>query len=630
MPYDLKELIRDPSKGQSLKVQELVDLLTNANDKYYNSGSELMPDATYDALRDILTKKSPKNKFLKQIGAPVSKEKVKLPYMMASLNKIKPGTSDLDSWIKKYKGPYYISDKLDGVSGLLHNDGKLKLYTRGDGMYGQDISHLLKYIKVPNIPNGYAVRGELIISKKKFEKINKDKIYKNPRNAIASLANSKTIPIQLAKESEFIAYSVIHPELKFSDQIKELGKLKFTVVTNKMITDLNSDMLSSYFIDRRKNSDYEVDGIVVIDNAIQQVPDSLKNPDHAFAFKMQLDDQTAQVKVIGVEWECSKWGYIKPRVRIEPVSLVGVTITYATAFNAKFVVENNIGPGAIIEVVRSGDVIPDIKKVITAAAKPDLPNMKYTWTSTNVDIIADKSDKVCNRIINIKRASSFFTIIGVKHMSEGIITKLVDNGYDDIFKIIIAFKNKVILYKIDGLGSKIVDKISTNIMNCLNSLTFEKLMAGSHIFGRGFGQRRSKTILKKYPDVLNTVFTKEMIVDIDSFDSITADQFIQNLSEFKIFYNKLKSLHDISYLETKKVTKSSDIFKDKKIVLTGFRNKEIEEFIENNSGAVTTSVSKNTSLVIFTDITSSKYLKAIELKVPTIDLTTFKKTYNLN
>ena len=92
-----------------------------------------------------------------------------------------------------------------------------------------------------------------------------------------------------------------------------------------------------------------------------------KNPDHAFAFKMMLSEQVAEAKVVDVIWTPSKDGYLKPRVQIEPIKLSGVTIEYATGKNAQFIEKNRIGVGAVIQIVRSGDVIPDIIKIV----KPD-------------------------------------------------------------------------------------------------------------------------------------------------------------------------------------------------------------------------------------------------------------------
>ena len=86
-------------------------------------------------------------------------------------------------------------------------------------------------------------------------------------------------------------------------------------------------------------------------------------PSISFAFKMILDDQTAEAKVLDVLWAPSKDGYLKPRIQIEPIDLGGVTITYATGFNAAFIEKNKINVGAVVEIVRSGDVILTLIKL---------------------------------------------------------------------------------------------------------------------------------------------------------------------------------------------------------------------------------------------------------------------------
>ena len=108
-------------------------------------------------------------------------------------------------------------------------------------------------------------------------------------------------------------------------------------------------------------------------------PRTDKNPEHAFAFKMVISDQVAEAKVVDVEWNISKTGYLKPRVEIEPIRLGGVTIKHATGFNGNFIESNKIGIGAIIEIIRSGDVIPYIKSVITPAETAKMPNIPYKW-----------------------------------------------------------------------------------------------------------------------------------------------------------------------------------------------------------------------------------------------------------
>lgn len=110
------------------------------------------------------------------------------------------------------------------------------------------------------------------------------------------------------------------------------------------------------------------------------------NPDYAFAFKINSLEDTVETRVIDISWNVSKRGLIKPTVRLEPVDVGGVTIQNATGFNAKFVTENHVGKGAVVQIVRSGDVIPHIVSVIRKGV-PNLPEIEYEWNETQVDFI---------------------------------------------------------------------------------------------------------------------------------------------------------------------------------------------------------------------------------------------------
>jgi len=182
--------------GYSIDIDELTTLLTIFSDSYYNTGTSLISDIIFDELLDILKKRDPSNDFFKKVGADVPKDKIKLPYYMGSMDKIK-NPDVLQKWMDKFEGPFVLSRKLDGVSGLLCiNSKKNTLYTRGDGTYGQDISKLIDYIipskvKLDKLPKGLMIRGEIIISKENFKKIakyfatNEDTILKNARNTVS-------------------------------------------------------------------------------------------------------------------------------------------------------------------------------------------------------------------------------------------------------------------------------------------------------------------------------------------------------------------------------------------------------------------------------------------------------------
>ncbi len=335
-------------------------------------------------------------------------------------------------------------------------------------------------------------------------------------------------------------------------------------------------------------------------------------------------------------------GYLKPKVQINPINLVGVTINYATAFHAKFVEENKLGPGSIIKIIRSGDVIPHIMEVIkpSTSNKPKMPDTEYIWDKNHVNIIVkniNKSEYL--NTIKAKKMDYFFSVLDVKNISLGILTKLVDNGYDNIIDILSADKKE--LEKIDGIGKKLIEKIFDNIDEVMDNLSLEKLMAGSHVFGTGIGERKIKLIIKEIPNILNIKDKKELkelILKIDGFSDISADKFVNNLDKFKVFYKELKEIYDIDYIEeklnktnAKEITKdkSKNIFDNMKIVFTGFRDKELQDNIENMGGKVSTSVSSKTNLVIYADNenNSSKLEKAKQLEIKILSKSEFIKKY---
>ena len=221
----VKELLNDPyNYAKSITITKLVNILKKLSKGYYQQQT-LVPDSVYDLLRTVLLERSPTNKFLKEVGAPISKDKVSLPFPMASLDKIKPSTDTLDNWKKEYPGPYIISDKLDGVSALIYKEDEvIKMYTRGDTYNGQNITHLLNYVveSLDKVPDNTAIRGELLISKINFEQIS-DRM-KNARNAVAGLVNAKNYSEEVAEITDFVAYAIVSPLYKQNDQMKLMKK----------------------------------------------------------------------------------------------------------------------------------------------------------------------------------------------------------------------------------------------------------------------------------------------------------------------------------------------------------------------------------------------------------------------
>jgi NAD-dependent DNA ligase len=613
-----------------LTEKQLADILDQSNKAYYNdSENVLMTDNEYDIIKEYMETTYPKNKVLEEIGAPIQeKNKVKLPYNMPSMDKIKPDTNALTKWKNKYKGPYVLSAKLDGISGLYSTEGdEKKLYTRGNGKVGQDISHLIPYLKLPNTKN-ITVRGELIMKKSVFMEKYSDS-FSNSRNLVAGLVNQKKIQPEKFKDMDFVAYEVIKPSLKPSKQMELLENEDIDTVINEVQNDINNDLLSNILVDWRENYEYTIDGVIVTNDDIYTRTD--KNPEHGFAFKMVLSDQIAEAKVLNVLWSPSKDGYLKPRLQLEPVVLGGAKIEYATAFNAAFVEDNKIGIGALVKLVRSGDVIPHIMEVIQPAEQAKMPDVDYKWNETHVDIILEDAEQ--DETVKQKNIVGFFKGLEVDGLGPGNVKKIIKAGYESVPEIIAM--NEEDFLKVDGFKEKMAKKVHQSIHNKINEASIIKLMAVSNIFGRGFGERKINAILSEYPNILtSSKYNEEKINDIKSIKGIekkTAEKFVDNISKFMNFIDVAKLQDKLSDIPTEEPKDKSNPLFDKSIVITGFRDKEISEQLKSIGANESSSVTKNTFAVVVKnkDEETGKTEAAKEKNIPIYSVDEFKDKFNL-
>jgi NAD-dependent DNA ligase len=623
----IKDLLQDSEKfidTQTLPI--LIEVATYCSEKYH-TGESIISDKIYDTLFDEIKKRDPQNPFLKKVGFEATKNKVKLPFFMGSMDKLKITDIDkLTKWKKKYnKHDYVIMDKLDGISGLYINDGKggLKLFTRGDGIIGQDISYLINTIpslkNIKGIKSKIVIRGEIIISKKKWLKYVDQ--FSNARNMTSGLVNAKKVDTNIMKDIDFVVYEILEPRMRQSEQFELMKKHSIKNVYYEFldVNDLDFEMLDEVLLERREKSEYEIDGIIITDDSLQNL-NFEGNPEYAFAFKDASEKMTADVVVKDVEWNVSKDGYLKPKLILEPTKLSGVTISNATAFNAKYIVDNKIGPGSIVKIIRSGDVIPHVLEVIKTA-KVKMPDCEYKWNDTNVDLIATGA-KSTDQII--KELTFFADKLSIANLSEGLITNFVENGIDDIFKIINVTKAQ--LMELDGFKDKLVNKIYDNIQTGLNGANLVQFMNATNIFGHNFGNKRIDKIYSVYGNdfikFMKSHTIKQIhdaVVAIDGFDEITAKQFSETIHEFIKVFEKIPESVRKNIIKNSEVVKVSEKLKGKKFVFSGFRNKEWEEFIVTNGGEVVGSVSKNTSYLVTTKKDSeegtSKVLKAKEVGV---------------
>jgi len=625
-----------------LTEQELVDIITKANDLYYNHPDKvILSDDQYDIIHEYLEEKYPNNPILKSVGAPIvgKKDKVMLPFPMPSMDKIKPSTKALGKWIEKYNKPssYELSAKLDGTSGLYTTiDGVGKLYTRGDGLIGKDISHLIPFLRLPDAKKhtGLVIRGEFVISKTNFEKYFKSKGSKNARNTVAGLTNT-LVGTADHKYVDYVGYEVIQPELIPAKQMNMMeDTLGMITVKHKTVDALTAEMLSELLVDWREHYSYEIDGIIVAHNKIYRERKN-KNPEHAFAFKMVLSDQIAEAKVVNILWTPSKDGYLKPRVQIEPVELGGVTIEYATGFNAEFIEKHKLGVGSVVELRRSGDVIPHIQKVIRAAKEPLMPDVPYVWNDTHVDIML--TDKDADATVREKNILGFFKSLDVEGVGPGVVKKLGDAGYTSVPSILRMTKDDFL--GLEGFKEKMADKVYTHIQSGVEKATLPVLMKASNIFGRGFGEKKMKLVLDKYPTILVDKETNaEKIAKLEAVEgwsTKSSTEFVKHIGAFLAFLEECGLMERASGVDVGHgvghgvgIDTSHPLF-GKKIVMTGFRDKDLAKLIESVGGEIGSSVSKKTFAVLVKDLNedTGKAEQARQLGVSLMTPEGFKQMY---
>lgn len=620
----------------------LHDIKTYCDDIYYNSdnSSVCITDEKYDLIVErIICLENPG--YVLPIGAKVSDDlrSVSLPYYLGSMNKYK-NEKDITKWVsKRIDSSYFLlSEKLDGVSCLLYitKDKKMKLYTRGDGLNGTDISHYAPFIKTLtkiniealNKANVLAVRGELIIKKKTFE-TKYSSLSANARNFVSGVVNSKTLKNEIT-DVDFIAYEIVNSAgYDILKQLEILVSLTFTVVKYYTVKEITLDILTQFLIQTKMQSHYEIDGIIVHDGT-KYIRNTSKNPEYAFAFKMLFGENVVETEVIGVEWNVTKWNIMKPTIKVKPINISGVTIQYATGFNAGYILQNEIGPGSRVKITRSGDVIPFVQEIVTRT-KAEMPTIPYDWKDGgNIDITV--SDDASNETANIKIIVSFFADLKIKYVSEATVTKMFKYGLNTLPKIFAATIDD--LTKIDTINLKSAERIYENIHNGLKGVYLHDILGASCVLGFGIGRRKTQELLKNLPcDLFNFYYQikdndcmVETIMAIPGFQYKTAQKIVDNIP------NALEFLKEIEpYVTYKKPIEAStvvdNLLKDKSVVFSGFRDTALEERIKNQGGKVSTSVSKNTSMVIVKTIeeTSSKVEKAKTLGINIISKDEFIK-----
>lgn len=646
---------RPLATARRLVIETLNQVLQTSEDAYYNHGNSALSDKSYDIIKDYFDQQQDAVRVEKNnIGAPVdsspsSNRKCKLPIFMGSLNKITEAQpSVLKTFMSKYHDEYVVSDKLDGNSALLilqRNDAaggiRPHMFTRGNGFEGLDISHIVSSVldvgavlskaafsKIQNI----IIRGEVILTRDAFLNTLRHK-GTTARNMIAGMLNSKVPDPEILAASEFIAYELIEPVMQPADQINFLKSFGVRCVHSEMWSSdrLTFAQLQQQLRTRTRASEYEIDGLVVMHNAVH-AREAGENPRHAFAFKDGEALQREHVTVRSVEWKLSKDGRYVPTVHFDAVTIDNVSIQRATGFNAKFVVDHGIGPGARAVIVRAGAVIPHIAQVLSASPRgPQLPDgfaRGVTWSQSGVDLLMHPDDTESRAILAKKLLHHFFDKIGVMGLGPALVERLYDAGFENADAVVRATQED--LCKVPGVKATLARKLQISIEASVSQLTVSRFMEASNAFGRGFGSKKLDIFLAHMAS--DHVPTEDELCSVKGVDTTTARAFLGGLRRFNAFcesnpflWARLRdSRAVVEQMQDARVKNPSHSDSRYYYVFSGFRDRDLEARLMSTCKIeFGNSVTRGTTAVVVSAISekdTAKTRRARELGVPIIDL----------
>ena len=632
------------------RMKELIEILNNASRLYYQYSTPIMTDFEYDKLYDELEKLEKETNTILSNSPTQNVEpeaidslvKVEHPAPMLSLSKTK-SISELASFLGNQEG--LLSWKLDGLTIVLtYKDGKLSSgVTRGNGIIGEVVTENVKKFK--NIPltipykGTLVVRGEAVIKYSDFNKMNEEldddsNQYKNPRNLCSGSVRQLDSKVTAKRNVNCIIFALIESEKKFklkSEEFEWLKSLGFDIVEYHKVTSNNLEEQVLYFKNKINEYDIPSDGLVLLYNDIEygkQLGTTAKYPKNAIAFKWQ--DETAETKLIDVDWLVSRTGLINPVAVFEPVELEGTIVSRASLHNVSILQGLSLGIGDTILVYKANMIIPQIADNLTQSNSLTIPN-KCPVCNHEARIISSNDVKYLYCMNDfcpaklVKRLSQFTSrnAMNIEGLSDAIINKLADEGliktYADIYNLK-RYKNDIISF--EGFGEKSYD----NLINSIEKSRNVKL--ANFIFALGIpdiGLSRAKLICKNYSNDINKIrnLTFEELSKIDGIGEIIAKGWIDTFNNDDFIKELELLLKEVNFTDTS--IDNNQPLKDLIFVITGsvnnFTNRdELVEYIESYGGKVVKAISNNVNYLINNDITSTstKNTKAKELGIKII------------
>ncbi len=643
---------------------EAIEKLNLWSKHYYVLDDPITTDEVYDKLyhevveyEELNPKEMQENSPTQRVGDMISEGFTKEPHLsrMWSLEDIfdKAG---LDKWLTKTykldnKITFYCEPKYDGASlNLIYENGILvKGITRGDGTIGELITQNVKTIK--SIPlaiehkETIEIRGEVVIFKREFERINKSRLqagealFANPRNAAAGSLRQLDSSITAARNLVFLPYGVGVDSLEFkllSDKMEYIYSLGFRMPPQRAVTKGFDEIEEMYEIMNRDRDSYEMmlDGMVVKVNEISSQIDmgyTVKVPRFAVAYKFPAVEKITTVKEIVLQ--VGRTGAVTPVAIVEPTDIDGVVVERATLHNFDEIERKDIRLGDKVIILRSGDVIPKIIKVLTherdgSEVKVEKPTKCPVCESELLqeEVLLKCQNLECDaRVVNSIMYFASKPCLNIDGLGVKIVEQLFREGFVksllDLYELTLeklltleGFKEK----KAQNLLNSLENAKRSDYWRFINSLGIE------HI-----GEVASKTLAEQFGFAWVDA-TKEQIVECEGIGEEMAESILEFVRVNRETIEKLQTI--LQPLEPiKREEAKENPFKGKTVVLTGTMSESrgaIKDMLESLGAKVSASVSKKTDFLIYGEDAGSKYDKAEKLGVKTLEEEEMRALYN--
>ena len=657
------------------RIEELISLINYHNEKYYNQDSPEIEDFEYDNLMKELIKLEEENPELKRNDSPSNRvggkpldkfEQVvhKIPMLSLSNAYSWEDLKDFDSRVREAVGAdveYVVEFKIDGLSvGLNYNNGIFESgATRGNGIVGENITKNLMTIK--NIPlnidekGELTVRGEVYISKKDFEEINKiqeeqdQPLYANPRNLAAGSLRQLDSKLTAKRPLDIFIFNLEDINSKqfktHSESLEYLKQLGFHVSPEFKVFKTMDEIIEyiKYWTEHREDLGFGIDGMVIkVNNLAQreQMGYTAKSPRWAIAYKFPAERK--ETKLLDIVVEVGRTGTITPTAVLEPIRLAGTTVSRATLHNEDYINEKDIKINDTVLVQKAGDIIPQVVEVIKEKRTGEeiefkMPEECPVCGEPTVRLEGEAAVKCINISCpaQIRRGIIHFAsreAMDIDGLGESIITLLLKQGLiKDISDLYYLKKEQISV--LERMG----DKSATNLINAINKSKENDLWRFINGLGiKLIGTKAAKILASEFKDLDKLMnATEQELINLEEFGQTMADSVVE-------FFKEEKNISVIEKLKeagvNTKLIESDDadipkIFEKMKIVLTGtlptLKRNDAKEMIEKRGGKATSSVSKSTSFVLAGEEAGSKLTKANDLGIKVIDEEKFLQLIDL-